>query len=197
MVIHLGFVTTCLLDPGQRRSFRGWIAKGFVLLFYRDDTKTGAISAGGFHRIELADISKARPDLSLRAEIGFEPELMQGIIDGRLDIAAMYTSQRRQNLELLPLFTERLVMVTSEPKGAMTPDAYIHVDWGPEFSDQFSAGFPGFPSPVLTVSIGWLGLQHLLVRRGYGYFPERLVERHIRTGDLQTVARAPVFDLPA
>ncbi len=133
MVIHLGFVTTCLLDSCQRRSFRGWIAKGFVLLFYRDDTKTGAISAGGFHRIELADISVARPDLSLRAEIGFEPE----------------------------------------------------------------PGFPGFPSPFLTVNIGWLGLQHLLVRRGCGYFPERLIERHIRTGDLQTVARAPGFDLPA
>ena len=145
----------------------------------------------------LADISASRPDLSFSAEIGFEPELMQGIVDGRLDIAAMYTPQRRPNLELLPLFTERLVMVTSDPEGAMTPDAYIHVDWGPEFSDQFSAGFPGFPSPVLTVNIGWLGLQHLLVRRGCGYFPERLVERHLRKGNLQTVARAPVFDLPA
>ncbi|MER3352536.1 MAG: LysR family transcriptional regulator [Hoeflea sp. D1-CHI-28] len=145
----------------------------------------------------LADISVTRPDLSFRAKIGFEPDLMQGIVDGRLDIAAMYTPQRRPNLELLPLFTERLVMVTSDPGGDMVPKAYIHVDWGQEFSDQFTASFTGFPSPFLSVNIGWLGLQYLIQSQGCGYFPKRLVDRHVRNGTLRLVSSAPVFDLPA
>ena len=145
----------------------------------------------------VAECGANHPGISFRSEIGFEPDLMQGIVDGRLDIAAMYTPQRRPNLELRPLLTERLIMVTTDPGGAMLPEAYIHVDWGQEFADQFSAGYPGFPGPVLSVNIGWLGLQYLFRRGGCGYFPARIVDACIARGVLRQVPDAPVFDLPA
>ena len=36
------------------------------------------------------------PDISVRAEIGMEPELMQGLVEGRLDIGVMYTPRAEQ-----------------------------------------------------------------------------------------------------
>jgi DNA-binding transcriptional LysR family regulator len=38
---------------------------------------------------------EARPEISVRAESGLEPQLMQGLIEGRIDIGVMYTPQRR------------------------------------------------------------------------------------------------------
>lgn len=145
----------------------------------------------------FASLARDYPAVSFRAEIGFEPDLMQGLIDGRIDIGLMYTPQRRPNLSVIPFLTERLVMVTSDRDLDMRPEAYIHVDWGPEFDTQFSASFPEFPGPAVTVNIGWLGLQCLEKNGGCGYFPERLVRSRISEGALFVLPDAPVFELPA
>ena len=145
----------------------------------------------------FASLSRAYPEVSFRAEIGFEPELMQGLVEGRIDIGIMFTPQRRPNLSVVPFLAERLVMVTSDRDLNMRPEAYIHVDWGPEFDNQFSASFPEFPGPAVTVNIGWLGLRCLEKNGGCGYFPERLVRSRISEGRLFVLPEAPVFELPA
>jgi hypothetical protein len=35
------------------------------------------------------------PDVSVRAEIAVEAEIMQGLVEGRVDIGVMYTPQSR------------------------------------------------------------------------------------------------------
>lgn len=142
----------------------------------------------------LGGLRYAEPDVSIRAEIGFEPDLMQGLIDGRIDIAVMYTPQRRPKLELRELMDERLVLVettAADPRGG-----YVYVDWGPEFYAQHSASYPDIDGPALSVNVGWLGLRHILDHGGSGYFPERLVAPSIADGRLRRVAGAPLFDLP-
>ncbi|OOY19413.1 LysR family transcriptional regulator [Thioclava sp. DLFJ5-1] len=145
----------------------------------------------------FANIQRTHPRVSFHSEIGFEPELMQALVDGRMDIGVMFTPQRRPMLELLPLLTEQLVLVSTEPTASMQPDGYIHVEWGPEFDNQFRAGFPEFPGPALSANIAWLGLQYLKLNGGSGYFPRRLVEHQIDSGALFPVPGAPVFELPA
>ncbi|MFC2967938.1 LysR family transcriptional regulator [Acidimangrovimonas pyrenivorans] len=145
----------------------------------------------------FASMKKAQPQVSLHSEIGFEPDLMQALVESRMDIGVMFTPQRRPMLELLPLLTERLVLVSTDATGALQPDSYIHVDWGPEFDTQFRASFPDFPGPAVSVNIAWLGLEYLKINRGSGYFPQRLVQRQIDAGRLFPVRGAPVFELPA
>jgi LysR family transcriptional regulator, flagellar master operon regulator len=136
------------------------------------------------------------PYISLRAEIGFEADLMQGLIEGRIDIGAMYTPQRRPNLELRPLIDDRLVLVAS-PSGDDTGGPYIYVDWGPEFDAQHSAAYSDEPGPMLSVNVGWLGLRLLLIHGGSGYFPLRMVQRQIAEGSLVRVHGAPEFMQPS
>ncbi|MBQ8105378.1 MAG: LysR family transcriptional regulator [Afipia sp.] len=143
-------------------------------------------------------MQKAAPAISIRAESGLEPEIMQGLIEGRIDIGVMYTPQSRPGLKVEQLFDECLVMVSTSAKNAPEPQAgYIYVDWGPEFYARHSACFPGFGGPALTANIGWLGLQHLMKNGGSGYFPMRIVRPHLASKRLRIVAGAPEFSMPA
>lgn len=152
----------------------------------------------------LARQRRAMPDVSVRAEVGFEPDLMQGLIDGRIDIGVMYTPQRRPNLQLTALMDERLVLVQAVGPGASTgsaaagrvPAGYVYVDWGPEFYAQHSASYPDMPGPSLSVNVGWLGLRHVLAYGGSGYFPLRTVGALLDQGRLRRVPGAPDFVLP-
>lgn len=143
-------------------------------------------------------MQKATPTISIRAESSLEPEIMQGLIEGRIDIGVMYTPQSRPGLKVEQLFDERLVMVSTSARNAPEPQAgYVYVDWGPEFYARHSASFPNFGGPSLTANIGWLGLQHVMKSGGSGYFPMRIVLPHIAVKRLHLVAGAPEFSVPA
>ena len=145
-------------------------------------------------------MQKATPTISILAETGLEPDIMQGLIEGRMDIGVMYTPQSRPGLKVEQLFEERLVMVSTNAKSAPEPQpqaGYIYVDWGPEFYTRHSAYFPSFGGPALTANVGWLGLQYLLKAGGSGYFPMRIVLPHLATKRLHIVAGAPEFSMPA
>lgn len=166
---------------------------------------TGSLAIGGrfglWEQLLLTWVQRMRdraPAISVRAEIGFESDLMQGLVDGRLDIGVMYTPQSRPGLTVEKLLDERLILVSTERDAAAPLDGrYVYVDWGPEFYARHSAAFPRFDGPALTVNIGWLGVQTILDSGGAGYFPARLVRQHIAAGRLFRCLQAPDFSLPA
>jgi DNA-binding transcriptional LysR family regulator len=151
----------------------------------------------GFLPHWVAWMREAAPDVSLRLEIGFEPDIMQGLIEGSVDIGVMYTPTSRPGLVVEPLFDETLLLVTSDLARGWPDDGYIHIDWGPEFHAQFSDHHPELPPPTLIANIGWLGVQQLLTYGGSGYFPQRLVQHYIEEGRLWRVPDRPQFKLPA
>ncbi|MGK2952570.1 MAG: LysR family transcriptional regulator [Thiobacillus sp.] len=151
----------------------------------------------GFLPHWVAWMREAAPDVSLRLEIGFEADIMQGLIEGTVDIGVMYTPTSRSGLTVEPLFDETLLLVTSDLARGWPDEGYIHIDWGPEFHAQFSDHHPETGPPALVANIGWLGVQQLLTYGGSGYFPLRLVRRYIEEGKLWRVPHAPQFKLPA
>ena len=151
----------------------------------------------GFLPHWVAWMREAAPDISLRLEIGFEPDIMQGLIEGTVDIGVMYTPTSRPGLVVEPLFDETLLLVTSDLRRGWPDEGYIHIDWGPEFHAQFSDHYPDAPPPTLVANIGWLGVQQLLAYGGSGYFPQRLVRHYIEEGRLFQVPENPQFKLPS
>lgn len=143
----------------------------------------------------LPRMRASAPDVSIRAEIGFEEDLMQGLVEGRLDIGVMYTPQSRPGLGVEQLFEEELVLVTTREPGVLD-ERYVHVDWGPEFHARHAVSFPDYEGAAITVNIGWLGLAHILANGGSGYFPIRLAEPHLLARRLHRVENTPVFSLP-
>jgi DNA-binding transcriptional LysR family regulator len=146
----------------------------------------------------LAVLLHKSPDVSVRTEIGRESDLMQGLVEGRLDIAVMYTPESRPGLRVELLFDERLVLASTDPHGRPEPGpGYIYVDWGPEFFARHSTSFPDFFGSALATNTGWIGLQHILENGGSGYFPIRLVRPHLQSGKLAVIAGSPEFMISA
>lgn len=137
------------------------------------------------------------PDVSLRLEIGFEADIMQGLIEATVDLGLMYTPVTRPGLMVERLFDESLLLVTDNLKRDWFDAGYIHIDWGPEFHAQFSEHHPYVAAPALTANIGWLGVQQVLNFGGSGYFPLRLIRQHLETGRLLRIPDSPSFKLPA
>jgi len=166
---------------------------------------SGTLVVGG--RIDLWEeyllgwlplMQTAHPDVLIRAESALEPEIMQGLVEGRIDVGVMYTPQSRPGLKVEQLFEERLVLVSTDPNSAPEPQpGYVYVDWGPEFYARHSAFFPDFSGPSLTANIGWLGLQYVLENGGSGFFAHRIVEPLLKARRLYVVDGAPEFTLPA
>lgn len=166
---------------------------------YRDVlTISGRIALWeGFLPHWVAWMRDVAPDVSLRLEIGFETDIMQGLIEATVDIGVMYTPASRPGLMIERLFDETLLLVTHDLKRDWFDAGYIHIDWGPEFHAQFSAHYPDVAPPALTANIGWLGVQQAVNFGGSGYFPLRLIREHLEAGRLWRVPNSPSFKLPA
>jgi len=143
-------------------------------------------------------LRRMAPEISIRAEVGFEDDLMQGLVEGRVNVGVMYTPQSRPGLTVERLLEERLVLVSTAANGGSPSEAgYVYIDWGAEFYAQHSVHFPDYAGAGVIANIGWLGLQHVLQSGGSGYFPLRLVAPHLAAGRLHRRPAAPEFQLPA
>ncbi|MCO6412567.1 MAG: LysR family transcriptional regulator [Thiogranum sp.] len=146
----------------------------------------------------LSWMREQQPDVCLRAEIGFEDDLMQRLVEGSLDIGVMYTPQSRPGLTVEHLLDEELVLVATRNDASGPGDKdYVYVDWGPEFFHRHSMHFAERGAAPLVAAIGWLGLQYILGNGGAGYFPLRLVRELLDSGKLTLVLDASRFVLPA
>lgn len=137
------------------------------------------------------------PDVSLRLEIGFEEDIMQGLVQGTIDIGLMYTPENRPGLGIEYLFDETLLLVSTEEDMSWQNERYVHIDWGPEFEAQFTTHYPEVEPPALVANIGWLGIQQIIHSGGAGFFPKRISRELIEAGRLWQVPNSPVFSLPA
>lgn len=151
----------------------------------------------GFLPQWVARMRQSHADISLHLEVGFEGGIMQGLVQGTVDIGVMYTPESRPGLGIERLFEEMLILVTSEPDRPWPDKGYIHMDWGPEFHAQFTTRFPEIEPPAITANIGWLVMQQILHCGGSGYFPMRMTQELIEQGELWHKPDSPVFSLPA
>jgi len=140
---------------------------------------------------------RTAPDISLRMEIGMEEEMIQGLVQGTVDIGVMYTPESRPGLGTERLFDESLLLVGTAPERDWPDADYVHIDWGQEFHAQFTTRYPDTPPPALTANIGWLAMQYLLRNGGSAYFPARMVRPLLEQGRLWQVEKSPVFTMPA
>lgn len=136
------------------------------------------------------------PDVSLHLEIGFEEGIMQGLVQGTIDIGVMYTPESRPGLAVEHLFDEAMVLVTSNRERPWPDPGYIHVDWGPEFHAQFGARFPGIETSARTANIGWLAYQMMRSQGGSAYLPVRMVREALAEDRLWRVHESPLILVP-
>lgn len=134
-----------------------------------------------------------RPDVAVRTEVDAADRLLDHVQNGTLDLAVLYSDQRRPAVDNELVLREELIAVSSRPAGDLNVDDYIYVDWGPDFRAQHDQCFPQLRNAALTVDLGPLALRYLLKLGGTGYFRTRAVESHLASGTLHRVQDAPPF----
>lgn len=141
-------------------------------------------------------IREQAKDVAIRGEIGFEEDLMRGLIEGTLDVGLMYSPNHSPGLIVEHLFDETLMLVSSRPGDTQPGDDYIYVGWGPAFDIQHTLSYPDLEPPPQVVSVGWLGVQLMLTNGGACYLPSRMAEPLIAARRLYAVAGAPRYPHP-
>ena len=138
------------------------------------------------------------PEIALRVQVDLPEPLMEQVTNGVLDLAIMYAPQHRPGVRVELLLEEKLVLVTTDPDATVcTPENYVYVDWGPEFANHHAMAFPEIGNPGIVVGgLGLLGLNYILEGGGCGYFRQRLVEPHLKSGKLHLIQGAPSFFYP-
>ncbi|HKP61734.1 MAG TPA: LysR family transcriptional regulator [Polyangiales bacterium] len=134
-----------------------------------------------------------RPSVAIRAEVNPADRLLEQIQNGTLDMAVLYSGQRRPGVDNTIVLQEQLVAVSNRPNAQLDVDDYIYVDWGPEFRGQHDQALPELHNAALVVDLGPLALRYLIKLGGCGYFRTRAIEPHLKSGVLHLVPNAPQF----
>ena len=136
-------------------------------------------------------------DIAISASASLSAVMIQRLLEGTLDLAIMYRPGQPPGLTVEHLFDEEFVLVSSAPaRTRRHPSNYVFVDWGPDFEAEHAAVYPELTRAAVNLDLGSLGLDYLLSNEASGYFPRRLVKRHINRRRLRMPARARAFTYP-
>ena len=114
-----------------------------------------------------------------------------------MDVALMYTPQHSPGLQVLHLFDETLVLLTTDPAKPWPDEDYVYVDWGPAFYAQHSSSFPDLERAAQVVNIGWLAVPIIISNGGSCYVPMRMAAPLLKSRQLFYLGGRPQFQLPA
>lgn len=134
-----------------------------------------------------------QPEVAVRAEVDSAENLLERVQDGSLDLAVLYSPPQRPELVLELLLEEKLILVTTDPAGAVRPQDYVLVDWGEPFITSHATAFPELANAGVAVSLGPLALSYLLAEGGAGYFRSSVAKPWLDAGRLRRVDAAPAF----
>lgn len=150
----------------------------------------------GFRWIDA--LRTALPNLSIRAEVGKSDRLTRMMTEGRVQAGLFYVPRIRPGLSVTRLADDELVMAASWPDPDLhdLEGRYAFVDWGPEFVQAHAMALPNLTNPGLTLALGSMVADFIVMRRFAAYLPASYIKRHIENRQLYLVADAPRFPYP-
>lgn len=138
------------------------------------------------------------PELSLHCELGMSDRIMRFLIEGVIQAALSYTPQLRPGLIVEPALEDELILVASYPDATLDlGDAFVSVDWGPEFTHALAIALPRLTDSGRSMALGALTMEYIVNRHAAAYLPARSARRYLDSGNLHLVAEAPRFHYPA
>lgn len=149
----------------------------------------------GFRWIDL--MQREMPTLNIRAELGMSDRVTRFLVEGVVQVGLMYTPQLRPGLTARRVMEEELVLAASwEASLEEIVPRYVFVDWGPEFVHAHALELPQLTNPGLTLSLGAMAADYVVMRRAAAYLPARYIKRYLDEGRLHLVPNAPIFPYP-
>lgn len=138
------------------------------------------------------------PDVAQSFWAGSVDDLERWLSSGLVDVALMYDAAVLGSWQVTPLFTDRLIQVSTVPRSQIDWDpGYIYVDLGPEFRKQHAEAFQEARTPIVTISSSAWAIDYLMRWGGSAYLPARMVQSLLEQERLFVVEGAPEFSRSA
>lgn len=141
-------------------------------------------------------LRKNTPDVAQSFWAGSVVDIERWLSSGLVDVALMYDAAVSGRWQVTPLFTDRLILVTSDVNG-VAGGGDIYVDLGPEFRRQHAEAFTQARTPIVTLSSSAWAIDYLLRWGGAAYLPARMLCGLLQHGRLFVVKDAPEFSRTA
>lgn len=132
------------------------------------------------------------PSLAIESRVDTEGNLVNQLDQGELDAVVLHRPNYHSRFHVELLMEEKLIHI----RHATQPQPDLFVDWGDAFKAQYDAALPQPRQQSFTTNFGPLALRVLLASGGNGYFRARVVEGHLKKGELVRVVGAPEFSYP-
>lgn len=136
------------------------------------------------------------PDIAVTGMNATSGELLRRLVEGTLDLAVLYRPGQAPGLMMEHLCDEEFVLVSTAAPGRRATGDHVLIDWGADLQSDRAALPPEHARSGLHLDLGPLGLDYLLENGGTGYFPMRLVRRHVARGRLRIPVRSRKFTYP-
>jgi len=139
-----------------------------------------------------------QPAVALEVEVRHSAHLVERMTQGLLHAAIIYEPHLHHGIVVEPLFEDKLVLVTREPRERVRwHPRYVLVQWTAEFCAQHDAVMPVDITPPVVFADGVFALDFILKSGGSGYFPLRMIIDHLRRGQLFHVPGTRVMNCSA
>jgi LysR family transcriptional regulator, flagellar master operon regulator len=146
----------------------------------------------------LKALRSDQPAVALEIEVRHSAYLIERLAQGLLHAAVVYEPHLHHGIVVEPLFEEKLVLVTREPrKRVRWHPRYVLVQWTAEFRAQHDAVMPVDITPPVVFADGVFALDFILRSGGSGYFPLRMIIDHLKRGQLFYVSATRVMNCNA
>jgi len=146
----------------------------------------------------LGWMEKRAPDVAITVDCSNSWIAARDINAGLLDLAVGYQSKTVPGVKFEPLFTERLVLVTSFPEDSDWRGNYIPTDWDDAFIME-QAHIMETQETEYRIRSAFVDVVRMLLSRLHcsGYLVERVATPLIDAGKIRLVENMPVFERPA
>ncbi|MDO6563553.1 LysR family transcriptional regulator [Amphritea sp. 1_MG-2023] len=137
------------------------------------------------------------PGVATRIQSDYSSFLLHELREGLLDLALVFEPQQIPNMHYEPLFSEPLILVSTEPRdvGTGQADGYIYVNWGHQFQEQHNLEYPDVPHHRISLALESQALEQILHRGGSAYLAFSTVQPLLQQGTLYRVEGATEFNL--
>ena len=146
----------------------------------------------------LAAMRDNHPDIAVYLEADYSPSVLQQLSDGTLDIGIIYIPRALPGLLVERLFSEhyRMIGAVEMDIDEVTAEDYVFIDWSPHFKNRHLELLPHLQATAVSVGLGSMAVDHILERKGCGYFPGRTAELLIERHGCHPVRGAPEIEQP-
>lgn len=145
----------------------------------------------------IINLRRALPDLAL-ITYSLGPDAMtRQLLDGVVDLAFMLDPPNIESLQVEPLRSLRLTLVSNAPGLSLEEaldDRFLMVDWGLAHILELQRAFPDMSEPHTRLGMARIALEYLRTLGGSAYLPLALVESALRRKTLHLVVDAPVLE---